>query len=265
MAMERKIEGLLLSKVPLQDRHIIGKLLLRNGKYVSVLFYGGQGGGKKQKSSTLEIGHMLKVELAYSRSTTDLYKSKEWSALWFHKKIRENYKAFYLMCLFVEVTSKLSLEENLHDEHRDSDLSLVGLFRVLSNALTFLDKKLISPDFNHYNHFLLFLGKLLIEQGVFPQRKLCQFCDTELAPLKKMSLVIDKGGFSCASCVAESHLGGRFLWQFLGDASLTKYQEFQFNSFCDEHPETLSNALFQYFLFQFQIDRGSFKSLPMVL
>lgn len=263
--MERKIEGLLLSKTPLQDRHLIGKLLLRNGKYVSVLFYGGQGGGKKKKSSILEVGHMLKVELSYSRSTTDLYKAREWASLWFHKNIRNNHKAFYLMCLFLEVSSKLSLEENLHDEHKDSDRSFIGLFRVLSNALLFLDQKLITSDFNRYIHFLLFLGKLLIEQGVFPQRKLCQYCDAELASLEDLSLIIDKGGFSCASCVPDSQLGGRFLWKFLGEASSTKYQEFQLNSFGNEHPEAISNALFQYFLFQFQLDRGSFKSLPMVL
>ena len=52
--MQTKIEGLILSKVPYDERHVIANLLLRSGRKVSVVFYGGRGGGKKQKSSILD-------------------------------------------------------------------------------------------------------------------------------------------------------------------------------------------------------------------
>ena len=90
--MQTKIEGILIRKIPYQDRHIIGTLLLRSGRKVSVLFYGGQGGGKKLKSSTLELGHMLRVELGRSKSTSDLYRAKEWSPIWIHEKIANNWR-----------------------------------------------------------------------------------------------------------------------------------------------------------------------------
>ena len=41
--MQRKVEGLVLSKMPYQDRHIIMKLLMRSGQVVHVLLYGGRG------------------------------------------------------------------------------------------------------------------------------------------------------------------------------------------------------------------------------
>ena len=48
--MQSKIEGIVTSKIPYDERHIIANVILRNGKKVSVVFYGGRGGGPKQKS-----------------------------------------------------------------------------------------------------------------------------------------------------------------------------------------------------------------------
>ncbi len=76
--MNTKIEGILLSKLAHGERNLLVKLLLRSGKIISVMFYGGRGGGEKKKSSVLEIGTMLKVELARSKSNSELYSAKEW-------------------------------------------------------------------------------------------------------------------------------------------------------------------------------------------
>ena len=98
--MQNKIEGLVLSKVPYDERHIIANLLLRSGRKVAVVFYGGRGGGKKQKSSIIELGFMLSVELAHAKTNSDIYHAKEWNLVWNHDLIRLDHTAFYLMCFF---------------------------------------------------------------------------------------------------------------------------------------------------------------------
>ncbi len=47
--MQKKIEGILIKKIPYKERDIIGTLLLRSGMQVSAIFYGGAGGGKNKK------------------------------------------------------------------------------------------------------------------------------------------------------------------------------------------------------------------------
>ena len=76
--MKQKIEGLVLSKTLLKGRNVIARLLLRNGKRVSVSF----SGGSKNNSGLVDAAHMLKVELSPTRSTTSLYRAKEWNILW---------------------------------------------------------------------------------------------------------------------------------------------------------------------------------------
>ena len=113
--MLTKIEGLILSKTPYGDRHLICRLLLRNGRKISAIFYGGQGGGKNQKGSLIEAGYMLKLELkrGSGKSEESVYSVKEFSPIWQHKKIRENFNAYYLLCFFVEITEKISQREDL--------------------------------------------------------------------------------------------------------------------------------------------------------
>ena len=47
---QNRLEGILVQKTPYQDRHVVGKILLRNGQLLTSLFYGGQGGGKKNET-----------------------------------------------------------------------------------------------------------------------------------------------------------------------------------------------------------------------
>lgn len=262
--MKRKIEGILISKIPYADKHLICKFLLRNGKMVSVLFYGGQGSSKK-KSGTLELGFLLAIELSQSRGGEELYRAKEWIPTWYHTHIREEIKAFNLMCFYMEMVSKLSVHGDLHDEFEDSDDSMVFLFRLLSNGLFSMDNKLKTKTFESESELLLFLGKLLVEGGVFPRRDSCLFCERPLHEVQRMNLMAEKGGFSCHYChEASSSSFGRAIWEVLGEISQRKYQDYVFKGTRNTLHE-LSASVLHYFFYQFQLNKGHFKTLPMVL
>lgn len=266
--MKRKIEGLLISKFPYKDRHLIGRLLLREGKIVPVIFYGGQGGGKKKRSSTLELGYMLQVELSVSKSTSDIYHAKEWTPKWTPENIRLNHKAFYLMCLYLEMIQKLAPEGDLHDKFHDDDQGH-NLFVVLSNALFYLEKMLKEKNFNSQNHLLIFMGKLLIDQGVFPQRDFCTLTDRPLQSESLLHLVADHGGFACAEGLNQEQAQaqgngthGRELWEVLGRIGKSKYLEIV--PFDLQYPEIVK-SLFHYFCYQFHFQEKEFKSYSMAL
>ena len=267
--MNTKIEGLILKKSPYQERHLICHLLLRSGKKVSVIFYGGKGGGKNKKSSILEIGHMIKLELRRTKSTSELYNAKEWDGLWIHNNIRSNHKAFYLLCLYLEIILKLSLFENLHDEHASHDESTKGLFRVLSNAIFFLEKKIGDQSLDTHFQLVVFLTKLLSEQGLFPDREKCVLSDMSLNDLSELVLTPEHGGFADASLVnhedKRSQIGGaagKELWFLLGHIMGMKYQEIRDFSIQNKQ---ISRILFQYFCFQFHFEETNFKSVSMVI
>lgn len=261
--MQTKIEGLVLSKVPYDERHIISTLLLRNGRQVSVVFYGGRGGGKKQKSSVIELGFMLRVELAPSKNNVDIYHAKEWSLIWHHDLIRLNHSAFYLMCFNLEVMNKISMKENLHEPHFEDEAS--GLFSVQSNALVYLEKSLKDQNFYHHSHTVIFLTKTLLHLGVFPEREHCTLCGVELKTFRDMFLLAEEGGFACPPCMNQRHSyqvqSGRELWEVLGHIVHSKYSELgnlkiEFKS--------LPKMLFHYFCFQFHLEEKDFKTAPMV-
>lgn len=268
--MKTSIEGILIRKMPYQERHLIGELLLRSGRRVSILFYGGQGGGKKQKSTVLEIGHLISVELSRTRSTQQLQRAKEWQAPWVHKNIRLNHQAFYLMCLYCEIMQKLSSEESLHDDNQDFDDAQTGLFKVLSNGLFYLDMRCSRSDFNRHNEAIIFIGKLLIDLGVFPTRESCVFCDEDLDGDGFIYLISDHGGFSCDECynkanevsVRYNNADGRELWQVLGIIAANRYEDLSKLS-CSG--AGVVSQLFHFFIYQFQFHKLDFKTLDMVL
>lgn len=267
--MNTKIEGLILKKTPYQERHLICHLLLRSGKKVSVLFYGGKGGGKNKKSSILEIGHMIKVELRRTKSTSELYNAKEWNSVWIHDLIRSNHQAFYLLCLYLEIILKLSVFENLHDEHASHDESTKGLFRVLSNGIFFIEKKLKENHLDIHFHLVVFLSKLLAEQGLFPGREKCVLSDMPLSDIETLVLTPEHGGFADSSLVnfedvrAQGNgVAGKELWFLLGRIMEMKYQETR--DFSIQNKE-ISRILFQFFCFQFHFEDSHFKSVSMIL
>lgn len=262
--MQTKIEGIVLSKIPYDERHIIAHLLLRSGRKVAVIFYGGRGGGKKQKSSVIELGFMLRVELRTSNSHGDIYHAKEWALLWHHEGIRLDHGAFYLMCFFLEVINKISPIENLYDVHEEN-VEMVGLFASLSNALVHLEKCLEEKLFYPHSHAVIFLTKILLHLGVFPEREQCTLCGEDLQKFNDMYLIAEEGGFACPLCMnqrtAYSIQSGRELWELVGHIAHTKYQDLgniklEFKS--------LPRMLFHYFCFQFHFEEKDFKTAAMV-
>lgn len=211
---------------------------------------------------------MLRLELGRSKSTSDLYRAKEWAPLWSHQYIRLNYKAFCLLCLYLEFVDSLSIEGDLHDVHQDSDQSMVGLFRVLSNALVHLEEQAHRKVFDKFSELTIFLGKILIEQGVFPNRGNCVFCDIDLLEVKMIHLVTDHGGFGCGECVGHleeavlsTALEGRELWELLGVVANEKYLNLK--NLEMEYPE-VARTLLNYFFYQFHFKANQFKSLSSV-
>jgi len=115
----------------------------------------------------------------------------------------------------------------------------------------------------------IFLSKLLLEQGLFPIREGCAFCDCELDHMKTIFLISDHGGFSCAECTThleEDQLRnkreGRELWELLGGVANQKYT--QLLELAIEDPDAMESLL-HYFNYQFGFQRDHFKSLQMVI
>ncbi|MBT3585454.1 MAG: hypothetical protein HN509_11155 [Halobacteriovoraceae bacterium] len=259
--MQRKIEGLLLSKTPYQERHLIGTLLLRSGKKVSVLFHGGRGGGKKKKSSILELGFMLKIDLQQNRRGNELYIAKEWNALWMHQQIRLQHKAFYRLCFYLELIRKIAPEDNLHEPVEGHE----GIFRVISNALFQLEKSLLEKDDHGVYGISFFLGKLILELGIFPSGNQCCLCEISLEKGQPVHFIPDQGGFSCAACVNSEgslpELGSQLkhLFELVWSTKSTDIADISL-----ENPG-IPKVLFQYLCYQFQMEEREFKSVSMVL
>lgn len=264
--MQTKIEGILLSKIPNGERHLIGSVLLRNGKKVSVLFYGGRGGGKKQKDSILEVGHMLSVDLVPAKRGVELYKAREWKGLWLHNHIRLNFQAFHLLCFFVEVASKIAREDHLHDPHRDFDENEREIFTIVSNALFYLDKNLANGVFDRSRDALIFLVKLGLVMGVSPSRDYCQLSDSPLGQ-EDMVLSSAQGGFVSMHALSEEERrlaatgDGRELWKLIGLIASAKYVDIA--PFKLSH-QGLARQIFQYVCYQFGWSESDFKTGSLV-
>lgn len=212
---------------------------------------------------------MMQVEISPSKMKTELHKVKEWRPLWSHEYIRNNYQAFTLLCLYSEIMGELSPQADLNDPHLDADEGMEGLFRVLSNAIFHLEARANEKLTDPKSELFIFLTKLLIEQGLFPIREGCAFCDVELKNLRSIFLIPDHGGFACNECVG--HLDensqhnkreGRELWELLGSVANQRYQELK--ALKIENTEALYGLL-HYFNYQFHFHDKSFKSLRMVI
>jgi len=233
LIVKSTFDGLLIHKTPFQDRHLVGQLLLRSGKRVSVLFYGGMGGGKKMKVSGLEIGHLIQFQTSLNKPGIDLYNSKEWQVKWEHAQIRYNHQAFQLMCFYLEVARSLSGEDHLQDLYRETDQAEAGLFKVLSNGLFHLEKMVSEKRFSLESELILFLGKILIDQGLFPHRGQCCISGEEISPQDELALLSEQGGFAKTAFLGggleRERMGtaGTVLWRVLGEVAHKKYHEIE--------------------------------------
>lgn len=246
----------------------MGTLLLRSGRVLTVSFYGGQGGGSKKKSSVLELGFLLKVEVSQKGRQGDIVAAKEWELGWHHRNIRSDINSFTASCLMFEIIKKLAEQAYLDDEDIMSEQSR-GIFSVLSNSLFYLDKKLEQEGRAKKSIkivFAYFMAKLLIELGVFPETKECILTGEQLGVSRPVQLLFDQGGFAYSFGVSENELiDDRSLWIVLNHASQTKFQELNFNLLGDATEENwVSKKLFMYFCHQFQFSQDEFKSFKMV-
>jgi recombinational DNA repair protein (RecF pathway) len=263
-----KVEGIILSKTPFKDRHLICRVLLRSGEKISAIFYGGQGGGTKKKSSSLELGHLVKLELTRAKATAQIFSVKEWTLSWHHNEIRKNHKAFYILCFFLEVSDKVVVEANLFDDHYDDSSKRGSMFKVLSNGIFYLEKRALSTKDDFSVDLFIFLSKTLIEQGVFPERSHCVLSGHDLAEVSEMALLSEQGGFADASCLNSDMRDSKVnskdskdLWSFLCQSAISKYGDFEK---VDNIPKEFSNRLVDYLCYQIQMNRFDFKSLSLI-
>ena len=257
------MEGLVLQKTPFQERHLICHLLGRNGQKFSVLFYGGRGGGPKKKASVLDLGAMLKMELHYGRRTHHLHKAQEWSLLWRHKNIRTSHKAFSLMCFYLEMTAKMAPEDNLFEQGKGEG-GHTGLFTVLGNALFLLEKTCRKENHNIFFSLLLFLSKLLIAEGLFPEIHRCIITGERINSGEQCYLLNDYGGFAKVHALNKKDLSphgleihGR-LRIFLIKTARTKYLDMVEEVSIDR---PCFDLLLDYGLYQFHFEKNNLKSL----
>jgi DNA repair protein RecO len=194
------IEGILLKKIPYQDRHIIGTLLTREGTQVPVLFYGGQGGGKSARPSQLQIGFLIEGKSQRQNKKRDedkLETCREWQVKWAHEKISKDHKKFYHLCFFCELMTFYSLGEGQSLDNNDEHFSL------LSNAIFNLENIEFKNE-DYQKLIFYFLTRLIFHSGVYPDVNACAICGLELMG-KKVMLEATMGGFKCESC-ADIHL-----------------------------------------------------------
>jgi recombinational DNA repair protein (RecF pathway) len=268
------LEGILIRKTNYRDRDIIGKLLLRSGKVIDVYFYGGRGGGKLQKGSILEIGYMLKVTFAPKRKKgiTAMDIAKEWSLIWESKNIRKNFHAFYLLNLIFELTAKIAISfDEDSDEHLDDQ---VGLFKIISNSIFQLDRTSIDLKVNIFDHLFAMLGKLSLELGILPDLKTCLYCHESLDDFEYLKFEPQNGGFSCSECLMskeDSSLGKNVFEEMKDTKKLRSAFLFVLQMKFSEI-ESLQgisrgncDALFNYFCYQFNLNKSDFKSWVMVV
>lgn len=268
--MQTKVEGLILNKILLKEKDLLCKLLLRNGKKISVLFYGGKSGGAKRKNTVLELAHLIKVELQYKRHHAggdEIYAAKEWTLSWAPKNIRKSYSAFYLMNFYLEVAAKMATDAHLHaDDAENSDEE--GAFRVLSNGVFHLDQDLGLKKADLGRHMWFFLAKLSYEMGVAPNVESCVFCENPLLSGQPSELSLAQGGLICASCLAQNgenprhFAGNQELIPKLRGAFRLKYSE---NGQISAPSKEENHQLFSYLCYQFHLRENDFKTLNLLV
>ena len=264
--MQQKIEGLVLFRTPFKEKDLICRVLLRNGQKISVLFYGGRS-ARRGKAPLLELGMMNEIQLSQSKRNSDLYGAKETKRIWSHDLIRENYKAYYLLCFQLEVIDKVSVECNLHQNEDYENSEYEGIFTIMSNALFYLEKSLKDRKFKKFSLLGIFLVKILKEQGIYPQMNDCVITGKDLASEQSALIMInDQGGFAFKNAGLEqqefSHQNDRTLYLFLKNAQSIPYSNFQQldeyeNQFCLQR-------LFQYFCFQMNFEVAKFKTYQVL-
>jgi DNA repair protein RecO len=267
------LEGIIIQKTPYKERDLICNLLLRSGQKIAVYFYGGRGGGKKAKGSIIEVGFMMRVTLAPRRKTVDsqIKIAKEYQHIWNSEHIRDDYRAFYLSSFYMEYIGKIAIESDL-DEATEKEHA--GLFKVLSNALFFLDESIQKKQFDLNTQLFMFLSKLAIELGITPDINNCLYCGGELSDNGLCLFDPKDGGFACMDCTSkkdeylsdnkflqEEYVGSLKLKNNLKRVFQIPYKEYQT---LNEITQGQAIAKFNYINFQFGFTKDQLKSWALI-
>lgn len=235
---------------------------------LTVLFFGGQGGGKKTKSSILQIGYLFKVVLSQSKKVSfEMLNAKEYSEKWFHKKLASHPRAFYLLCFYSELISKFSPKVSEHDDLDLDGEVHGGLFRLLSNGIFQLEKSVVEESYSHYDSLFIFLVKALVELGIFPRTENCSISGSKIEDSSKVILIPSNGGFAFHSMV-EAEVQrltdgetGQIIRKAIVEVAAAKYGEIStiegLNSDC-------CKELLEYICFQQNINIRDFKTASMI-
>ena len=261
-----RLEGIIIHKTVYKERDLICKVLLRDGNLATLYFYGGKGGGKKNKGTILELGFMIKVLLAPRRKKLDqeIHIAQEWELLWESKLVRQDYRAFYLVSFFCEFLQKVAPKKDF-DYDDTENMENEGVFKVASNALFYIEQALSKNKFHAPNHLLKFLTKMTYHLGVAPDFSSCVHCYGELESFPSMRFEPNNGGFSCSECANMiSKVEGQSaieLRDLLQKVLETPYKDWEQISTAERGP---CEAAFRFLCFQFQWQPSSFISYQMI-
>lgn len=243
-------EGIVIHRVPYKERDLIVKLLLRNGLVGSFYIYGGQGGGKKHKPGIFEIGSMMKIMIKDQRAkidSSDLMISAEHSRIWEPQTIRHDIKAFYLVCLYLELAQKFAMPyQQGSSDYQNMDHE--GVFSVVSNALFYIEDSLKKNQFVAHQQLTLFMVKLLFHLGIMPDTDHCSYCQTGLLEHDSVVFMPANGQFACQVCLAGDNEKGFLLRIKMGYQ--TKFQDY--SGFLGTNFQEC-DKLIQYFCHQYHL------------
>ena len=114
----------------------------------------------------------------------------------------------------------------------------------------------------------LFLSKLLIQEGIFPERNHCVLSGEDLKEVMQFVLLDEQGGFADSSCVNMDMLDSRLstlqateLWHLLCRVAQSKYT--QINEF-DNIPQIFSSRLIDYLFYQVNFEKREFKTISLL-
>lgn len=254
-------EGIVVHKVAYKERDLIVKLLLRSGLVGSFYIYGGQGGGKKNKPTIFEIGSMIRIMTKDQKArleTSEIMISSEHQRIWEPQNIRYDIKAFYLVCLYLELIQKFSI--SFHPDSTDPEnQDHAGIFSVISNALFYIEDSLVKKKFIPHQQFTLFMVKLLFHLGIMPDTDNCSYCQADLLTNDSVVFLPSNGQFACQQCMQGENEKGFLLRIKMGYQ--TRYQDygiFEGTNFleCDK--------LIQYFCHQYHLKPVELKSYSLL-
>lgn len=265
-------EGLVIYKADYKERDLICSLLLRNGKIQSFYFYGGRGGGKKAKGSFLELGHMIKVTTkpGSNKKVSEIQIASEYNLIWDSSEIRKNHFAFYFICFVFDVTLKITVKEDIENQSNE----FVGIFKVISNLLFYLDKDLKEKKFDLKSYIFTFLSKLLQELGTLPNLNTCGHCEIDLNKVHMAKFSAHDGHFTCLDCLQakDETISGNLA--YINDLKLNiklrnnilDYLKVQIKeiSSLDKVDVFENELLFNYLCYQFSFSQKNFKTWDMI-